>query len=81
MRQRLLDDDGSAIVSWLEQGGGAGRVMARRVSAAGVPDPVTQVAQGTRDATSVIRVWLHAGTIPGSRGAIPKCKPPAWPNK
>jgi len=57
----VLDDDGSAIVSWLEQGGGAGRVMARRVSANGVAGPVTQVAQGSRMDLGYPRL-LHAGS-------------------
>jgi hypothetical protein len=56
----VLDDDGSAIVSWLEAGGGATRVMVRRVSAAGVAGPVTQVAQGSRMDLGYPRL-VHAG--------------------
>ncbi len=56
----ILDDDGSAIVSWLEQGGGATHVMARRVSASGVMGPATQVAQGSRMDLGYPRL-LHAG--------------------
>ncbi len=57
----VLDDDGSAIVSWLEQGGGATRVMARRVSANGALGPAVQVAQGSRMDLGYPRL-LHAGS-------------------
>ncbi|PWU10839.1 MAG: hypothetical protein C5B51_03690 [Terriglobia bacterium] len=44
-----LDDDGSAIVSWLEQGkDNAARVLARAITAAGVAGPVVQLAEGGR---------------------------------
>ena len=56
-----LDDDGSAIVSWLEQGGGATRVMVRRVSASGVLGAPVQVAQGTRMDLGYPRL-LHTGS-------------------
>ncbi len=57
----VLDDDGSGIVSWLEAGGGATRVMVRRVSAAGVAGPVTQIAQGSRMDLGYPRL-VHAGS-------------------
>lgn len=57
----VLDDDGSAIMSWLEQGGGAARVMVRRISASGVAGPVTQVAQASRMDLGYPRL-LHAGS-------------------
>lgn len=45
----VLDDDGSAIVSWLEEGQGADgvRLLVRPVSSTGVAGPITQVAQGS----------------------------------
>ncbi|HWE49544.1 MAG TPA: exo-alpha-sialidase [Bryobacteraceae bacterium] len=55
-----MDDSGGAIVSWLERGGGAARVLVRRVSAAGVAGPVLQVAQGDRAALGYPRM-LKAG--------------------
>ncbi len=52
-----LDDDGSAIVSWLEQGGQAGaRVLVRQITAAGVAGPVVQIAEGGRMALGYPRV-------------------------
>ena len=44
-----LAEDGTAFVSWLQQAeGGAARVMARAVSAAGAAGPAVQVAEGGR---------------------------------
>jgi hypothetical protein len=44
-----LDDNGSAIVSWLEEGSGDGvRLLARQVTSAGVAGPVVEVAQGAQ---------------------------------
>ena len=56
-----LDDDGSAIVSWLEQGsGGDHSVLVRKISAAGVAGPVVQVASGGRQGLGYPRV-VHSG--------------------
>ena len=44
-----LDDNGNAIVSWLEEGSGDGvRLLARQVTSAGVAGPVVEVAQGAQ---------------------------------
>lgn len=43
-----VDDTGGAVVSWLERGDKGARLLVRYVSPAGVPGPVSQVAQGTR---------------------------------
>jgi hypothetical protein len=43
-----VDDTGGAVVSWLERGDKGARLLVRYVSSAGVPGPVTQVADGTR---------------------------------
>jgi hypothetical protein len=44
-----LDDNGDAIVSWLEEGSADGvRLLARRVTSAGVAGPVVEVVQGTQ---------------------------------
>jgi hypothetical protein len=43
-----IDDAGGAYVSWLEHSGDGARVLARHISADGVPGPVAQVAAGTR---------------------------------
>lgn len=55
-------DDGGAIVSWLEQGtgGGAARVVVRRISFAGAAGPVLQVAEGGRMALGYPRLF-HSG--------------------
>ena len=61
----VMDDDGNAIVSWLEQGGQAGtRVLVRQVAAAGAAGPVAQVAEGGRMALGYPRlVHASAGTF------------------
>jgi hypothetical protein len=41
-----LDDDGGAIVSWLEQSPEGAKVLVRRVTAAGVAGPIVEVAKG-----------------------------------
>jgi hypothetical protein len=60
-----LDDDGSAIVSWLEQGkDNAARVLAREISPSGTAGPVVQLAEGGRMALGYPKI-LHssAGTF------------------
>ncbi len=53
-----LDDQGNAVVSWLEQGGAAGtRVLARSVSAASATGPVIPVAEGGRMALGYPRLF------------------------
>ena len=57
-----LDDDGSAFISWLEDGkDGASGVMVRQVTAAGVGGPVTRVATGGRMGLGYPRI-LHTGS-------------------
>lgn len=59
-----LDDDGSALVSWLERGAEQNaptRVLVRRITADGAAGPVTQVDQGVRASLGYPKI-LHAGT-------------------
>lgn len=56
-----LDDNGNAIVSWLEEGSGDGvRLLARQVTSAGVAGPVVEVVQGAQRAIGYPRL-LQAG--------------------
>jgi len=57
-----LTEDGSAIVSWLQRSGADGptQVLARQVSAAGVPQPVVEVAKGGQSALGYPRL-IHSG--------------------
>jgi len=57
-----LAEDGSATVSWLQRVGGDGptQVLARQVSAAGVAQPVVEVAKGGQSALGYPRVF-HSG--------------------
>ncbi len=56
-----LDDQGNAVVSWLEQGGAQGtRVLARSVAAGGTTGPVIQVAEGGRMALGYPRLFRSA---------------------
>jgi hypothetical protein len=70
-----LDDQGGALVSWLEEGKGDDgvRLLVRRVTAAGVAGPVTQVAQGSRSSVGYPRLlqvgkeaWIAWGNSGGS---------------
>jgi hypothetical protein len=56
-----LDDDGGAIVSWLEQTPGGARVLVRRVSAAGVAGPIVEVAKGGKMALGYPKLF-HNGS-------------------
>ncbi|MBV8729830.1 MAG: exo-alpha-sialidase [Acidobacteriia bacterium] len=57
-----LADDGTAYVSWLQQGpGNVAQVLARAVSAAGTAGPVAQLAEGGRMALGYPRV-VSAGS-------------------
>src|SRR5579871_1664350 len=52
-----LDDNGNAIVSWLEEGSGDGvRLLARQVTSAGVAGPVVEVAKGAQRAIGYPRL-------------------------
>jgi hypothetical protein len=58
-----LNDQGDAVVSWLEEGKGADGVLllVRQVTTAGVAGPVAQVAQGSRLSIGYPRL-VHAGS-------------------
>ncbi len=56
-----LDENGNAIVSWLEEGSGDGvRLLARKVTTAGVAGPVVEVVQGAQRSIGYPRL-LQAG--------------------
>lgn len=56
-----LDDDGGALVSWLERGDPDARIMVRKVDANGVAGPATQVAKGTRKSLGYPKI-IRAGS-------------------
>jgi hypothetical protein len=51
-----LDEQGGALVSWLEAGGDDARILLRPVSAAGVAGPVVEVAKGSRKSLGYPRI-------------------------
>jgi hypothetical protein len=55
-----LDEDGGAIVSWLEQSPEGARVLVRHVTAAGVAGPVLEVAKGGKMALGYPKLF-HNG--------------------
>ncbi len=57
-----LAEDGSALVSWLQRGGGDGptQVLARRVTSAGVAQPVVEVGKGGQKELGYPKVF-HSG--------------------
>lgn len=56
-----LDDDGGAIVSWLEQSPEGAKVLIRRVTAAGVAGAVAEVAKGGKMALGYPKLF-HNGS-------------------
>ena len=56
----VLNNDGGATVSWIEEGEKNSRVMARSVSPAGVAGPPLTVAEGGRQSLGYPRL-VHAG--------------------
>jgi hypothetical protein len=56
-----LDEDGGAIVSWLEQSPEGARVMVRRVTAAGAAGPIVEVAKGGKMALGYPKLF-HNGS-------------------
>jgi len=44
----VLDDNGGAVVSWIEQGGDSSKLLVRAIDPAGKAGPVLQVATGSR---------------------------------
>ncbi len=55
-----IEDDGGAMVSWLEQGPSNTRILARHVTAAGAAGPVIQVAEGSKQSLGYPRL-VRAG--------------------
>jgi BNR repeat-like domain len=55
-----LDEDGGAIVSWLEQSPDGAKVLVRHVAAAGVAGPVVEVAKGGKMALGYPKLF-HNG--------------------
>ncbi len=51
-----LDEQGGALVSWLEAGGDDARILLRPISAAGVAGPVVEVAKGSRRSLGYPRI-------------------------
>lgn len=56
-----LEDNGGAIVSWLEQGPSDTRILARHVSSSGAAGPVIQIAQGPKQSLGYPRL-VRTGT-------------------
>jgi hypothetical protein len=56
-----LDEDGGAIVSWLEKTSDGARVLVRRVTPAGVAGPVVEVAKGGKMALGYPKLF-HYGS-------------------
>lgn len=56
-----LDEDGGAIVSWLEQSPEGARVLVRRVTAAGATGPIVEVAKGGKMALGYPKLF-HNGS-------------------
>jgi hypothetical protein len=77
----VLLDDGSALVSWLEQVGASARVRLRRITGAGNPDDPVTVAESsgarssgfprmTRAGGEVLIAWRDGGDPPRVRTAV-----------
>jgi hypothetical protein len=56
-----LDEDGGAIVSWLEQSPEGARVLVRRITAAGAAGPVLEVAKGGKMALGYPKLFHNGG--------------------
>jgi hypothetical protein len=56
----VLDDEGRALVSWLERGTNTTRILVRQITPGGVAGPVVQIAQGPKQSLGYPRL-LHAG--------------------
>jgi len=54
-----LEEDGGAIVSWLEQDPAGAKVLVRRVAANGTPGPVVEVAKGGKMALGYPKLFHH----------------------
>jgi hypothetical protein len=51
-----LDDQGNAIVSWLEQGAAGARILVRGITPAGLAGPVVEIAKGEKTALGYPKV-------------------------
>jgi hypothetical protein len=56
-----MDEEGGAIVSWLEQDPAGARVLVRHVTAAGLAGPVVEVAKGGKMALGYPKLF-HNGS-------------------
>jgi hypothetical protein len=56
-----LDEDGGAIVSWLEQSPEGAKVLVRRVTPAGAAGPVLEVAKGGKMALGYPKLFHNGG--------------------
>ena len=56
-----LEEDGGAIVSWLEQSPEGAKVLVRRVTAAGAAGPVVEVAKGGKMALGYPKLFHNGG--------------------
>lgn len=75
----VLDNQGNALVSWLEEGTGSDgvRLLVRQVTGAGVAGPVLQVAQGSRSNIGYPRLLQAGGeTLPGAIPETQRSKQP-----
>ena len=58
-----LDEQGGAMVSWIEQSTGGDKILARPVAANGTPGAVTQVTLGPRKALGYPKILRTGGEI------------------
>jgi hypothetical protein len=54
-----LEEDGGAIVSWLEQSPEGAKVVVRRISASGVAGPAVEVAKGGKMTLGYPKLFHH----------------------
>jgi BNR repeat-like domain len=71
-----LNADGSALVSWIEEGPNTARVLVRAVSPSGAPAPVLKIAEGSRQSLgypklmhSASETWIAWGDKSGVKTA------------
>ncbi len=56
-----LNNDGGALVSWIEEGDSSSSALVRSISPAGVAGPVVKIAEGSRTSLGYPKL-LHAGS-------------------
>jgi hypothetical protein len=59
----VVDDQGNATISWLEQGSNTARVLVRRVTASGAAGPVLEIAKGDRAALGYPKLVRAGGEV------------------